>query len=75
MNKNTRDEVMGKTFRYKKNTHAPNPEELADRDWKHQKNKQKQKPRSPSMKQIHGHFTQQHIWPLTNTKRKGRQKI
>lgn len=66
---------MGKTFRFKQKTHEQAEKELESKDWKHDKKKLKNSPRSPSSKQIHGHFSKMHIWPVTDTKQKGGRKI
>lgn len=66
---------MGKTFKFNaKNvtSHKPNEKELEERDWKHIKSKMKQPVRSPSNKEIAGHFDKMHIWPTTNTKNKNK---
>ncbi len=65
---------MGKTFRINQKhiqEHQPSEAELEKKDWKHQKPSKTKKLGIASNKVKHGHFTQQHIWPICNENKKG----
>lgn len=68
---------MGKSIRFNPKhakDHAPSHEELEQQALKHKK-PNKINLGELSDKQVHGHFSKMHIWPKTNTKRKGRRKV
>ena len=64
---------MGKTIRFEENQRSSN-QEVEQRSSKKKKSMQENKGELSS-KLRHGHFTQMHVWPVTNTKRKGRHRI
>ena len=68
---------MGKTVRFNPKhakDHVPTPQELEERNIKSSKPTKVNKGELSS-KLRHGHFTKMHVWPVMNTKRKGRQKV
>lgn len=59
---------MGKTVRF-------NAEKTQEFETKKRKKITDSNKNELSSKLRHGHFTKMHVWPVTNTKRKGRHKV